>query len=135
MANWRERLYRFMSGRYGMDALYKFLQVLFWISFVVNLFLRSTVMSVITWVILIVMLLRVFSRRHEARRRENELYLQLSKPLRSWGSLQMRKIRDRNHRFRRCPNCRTILRLPVKKGKHTVTCPMCHQDVKVRIRF
>lgn len=135
MAGWRDRFIRFMSGRYGMDALYKFLQVLFWISFIVNLLLRSWVLSIFTWIVLLIMLLRVFSRRYEARRRENELYLQLSKPLRSWGNLQLRKMKDRQHRFRRCPHCRAILRLPVKKGKHTATCPMCHQDVKVRIRF
>lgn len=32
--------------------------------------------------------------------------------------------------YKKCPNCRQKIRLPLKKGKHTVKCPKCSNNVK-----
>ena len=134
MANWKDKIIRMMYGRYGADALYGFLQVLFWLLFVVNLFARSVLLSVLTSLVLVWMLFRFFSRDREMRRKENEWFLRASKPMRSFLSLQQMRWRERKtKRFRRCPYCKTILRLPIKKGTHVAGCPQCHRDVKVHI--
>ncbi len=134
MPNWKDKMIRMMYGRYGADTLYAFLQVLFWIVFVVNLFVRSSILSLFSSLILVWMLFRFFSRNIEKRRKENECFLRISKPMRSFISLQKMRWRERkNKRFRRCPYCKTILRLPIKKGVHVASCPKCHHDVKVHI--
>lgn len=40
---------------------------------------------------------------------------------------------DRDHCFRICPECMANLRLPKKKGKHTVVCPRCKHRFEVKI--
>lgn len=40
---------------------------------------------------------------------------------------------DRDHCFRICPECRANIRLPKKRGKHTVVCPRCRCRFEVRI--
>lgn len=136
MSNWKDKIIRFMYGRYGADQLYVFLQVVFWVSVFVNLFARTPVLSVVTWAAFLLMLFRFFSKNLEQRRKENEWYLKVSKPVRSFLSLQKMRLRDRKtRRYRRCPYCRTILRLPIKKGTHVAECPSCHKDVKVTFYF
>ncbi len=33
-----------------------------------------------------------------------------------------------------CPSCKKKIRLPNKKGLHDVTCPICHQEYKIKIK-
>ena len=40
---------------------------------------------------------------------------------------------DRDHCFRICPQCRANIRLPKKRGKHTVVCPRCKCRFEVSI--
>lgn len=136
MSNWKDKLIRFMYGRYGTDALYGFLQFVFWACLIVNLFVRSTVLSVVTWILIVLIFFRFFSRNIEQRRKENEMFLKAFGPVKSFFSLQLMKAKGfKTRRYRRCPYCRTILRLPIKKGKHVASCPVCHKDVNVTIWF
>ena len=41
---------------------------------------------------------------------------------------------DKCHVYRKCPNCKAVLRLPNKVGKHTTVCPRCNKEFKVRVR-
>ncbi len=40
---------------------------------------------------------------------------------------------DKDHCFRICPECAANIRLPKKKGKHTVVCPRCKCRFEVKI--
>lgn len=40
---------------------------------------------------------------------------------------------DKDHCFRICPECKANIRLPKKKGKHTVVCPRCKCRFEVKI--
>lgn len=40
---------------------------------------------------------------------------------------------DKDHCFRICPECKANIRLPKKKGKHTVVCPRCRCRFEVKI--
>ncbi len=40
---------------------------------------------------------------------------------------------DKEHCFRTCPECLANLRLPKKKGAHTVVCPRCQCRFEVKI--
>lgn len=136
MGSIKEKLARFMSGRYGADQLYYFCITISFILIIANSFIRSSIISSLTWVILILILFRIFSRNIYKRRMENEKFLKLWNPSKAKLSLTIRRIKEiRTHRFRKCPNCKKVLRLPRRKGKHTVNCPCCNSDFELNIFF
>jgi hypothetical protein len=136
MANFKDRIARFMNGRYGIDQLYFGLIVLYTVLFFANASIRSFIIDILMWAVLIFMLYRIFSRNVYARSRENEKFLKIWNPIKATGKLTIRRIKEiKTHRFRKCPHCSTMLRLPRKTGEHTVECPRCHHDFEVRIRF
>lgn len=137
MANFKEKLMRFMNGRYGIDELYFGLIILYIIMFFVNYALKRVfIIDILMWAVLIFMIYRIFSRNVHARNMENEKFLKIWNPIKSTSKLTIRRIKEiKTHRFRKCPHCSTMLRLPRKTGKHTVECPSCHHDFKVRIRL
>lgn len=136
MGNLKNRLARFMQGRYGADQLYMVSIVAYLILMIINLFLASRVLSSLMWVIIIWAIFRAFSRNIHKRRSENQKFLIVWHPIKSKTSLMVRRMKEiRTHRYRRCPNCKTVLRLPLKKGEHTVKCPRCKKKCKIHIRW
>ena len=134
MGNFKNKLYRFLYGRYGNDALNKFLLWVYviWVlaGAVIELFTNSVWFSVFYWVsslaLAIWMLSRSFSRNIAARRKENERFCNFFKLIKN-------KHRDRKtHVYRKCPECKVVLRLPKSKGKHFVVCPRCKNRFKVK---
>ena len=134
MGKFKNKLYRFAYGRYGTDTLNK---VLLWVYVVwvlvlsiVSLFIDSVWFSLFYWVstiaLVIWMIFRMFSRNIVARRKENEKFCNFFK-------LRRNKFRDRKtHVYRKCPECKVVLRLPKSKGKHFVVCPKCKNRFKVK---
>ena len=124
----------FMIGRYGVDELYYGLFALWGITALINIFAQSAVVSIVGTAAAVFMIFRFLSKNILKRRRENEVFLKLWKPVKSWFVLQRDRFRDRKTaRYRRCPRCGAILKLPNKKGKHTTTCPKCGNRFDVRI--
>ena len=134
----RNRLSNFMVGRYGTDALNKFLLVL-WIALaVVNLFLRSTVLRIAVFALCVIVLLRTLSRNFAARQKENDLFLRLTARLRGARSkfresalgrrvelLRLRISQRKTHCFFECPSCGAALRVPRRKGLMEIRCVRC----------
>jgi hypothetical protein len=109
----RERLYSFMIGRNGTDALSLALLVLYLIVCVINLFLRSYIVYTLAYAIIIYSLFRIFSRNLPARRKENAWYLRVKGKIVGFFKLQKNKWRDRKtHAYRKCPVCKSVLCLP-----------------------
>lgn len=134
MGKFKDRMERFMSGRYGVDQLYYAMLVLCLVLMVVNIFVKSAVISVLAWAFLICIIFRSFSRSVYKRRMENERFLMLWNLAKAKCSLTIRRMKEiRTHRFRRCRHCKAVLRLPRKGGQHTVQCPRCHKEFQIRI--
>ena len=130
----REKFYRFMQGRYGVDQLYRFIFFLALVLMIINTFLRNPMLNLVVYALLILDIFRMLSKNHSARYAENQKYLRLSHRITGWFSLQRRKWKERkDYRYRRCPHCRATLRLPNRKGSHVVNCPKCHQDFNIKI--
>ena len=128
----RERIARFMAGRYGVDQLNK--DLLWFYLILVLLVMFVPYLQILVWAVLVWMLFRMLSRNYQKRWAENNKYMQYRKKVTGWFSLQKRKISDRKtHRYRRCPYCKATVRLPYKKGTHTVACPRCKKDFQVKI--
>ena len=134
-SGFREKIARFMMGRYGADRLYHFLVSLCCIMIVVNFFVNSLLLSLVETGLFIYANFRVMSRNVYKRQRENAAFLKILEKQKGFFKLQKAKRRDRKtHVFKKCPSCKNNLRLPRQKGKHTVLCPCCKNRFEVKIR-
>ncbi len=128
----RAWLARTMAGRYGVDQLNKDLLWVYIALVVISLFVPYV--NYLALLVAVWMMFRILSRNLQKRYQENMKYLAFRNKITGWFGLQKRKWNERKtHRYRRCPHCKATVRLPYKKGKHTVGCPRCHQDFQVRI--
>ncbi len=120
-------LRRFMYGRYGSDQLNMAILVAAVLVSLTNsiltVFLRESrvyssivapILSVIVYGLLIYSFFRMFSRNIYKRQRENRRFTQL------WM-----RLKDRNNRYFRCPNCKQTVRVPRGRGKICIRCPKC----------
>ena len=128
MKNWFQKMGRkltqWMQGRYGYDELSRFLSVVALVLVIVGIFVPYV--SFLAWVLLVLSLLRSYSRNIARRERERATYLQLTSRLRRFVNRQKNRWRDRKtHRYYKCKGCKTYLRLPKGKGKIKITCPNC----------
>lgn len=129
----------FMTGRAGPDELYRFLNMAALVLIVIDIFVRNEIANAVLFgaamLLLIVAIWRAFSKNVQKRRAENAKYLAVRAKVTGWFKLQRDKIQFRKtHVFRTCPNCKRTLRLPRKKGEHTVTCPVCQTKFHVSVK-
>lgn len=131
-------LQRFFYGRYGADELGRFLIVSYFVFFFLNRlpinWRIAMVFHYIGLVSLLLCLFRMMSRNIWKRQQENSWYLSKTRRIRSFFQFQQRRYRERKtYLYHRCPHCKAMVRLPRKKGKHTVCCPKCHVDFSLKI--
>jgi len=128
-------LYKFLYGRYGIDDLYKVSVIVYLILVVINIFVNSRILTTIELLIFMIIMYRSLSRNIVRRRWENEKYLKIKRGIvKKYNSIKKR-IQVRNtHMYRKCPKCRKTLRLPLKKGEHTVKCPCCSKKFSVKCK-
>lgn len=120
-------LRRFMYGRYGSDQLNMAILIaavlLSLVNSILTVFLRSSqvystiiapILSVAVYGLLIYSFFRMLSRNIYKRQRENRRFTQL------WT-----RVKDRNNRYFRCPNCKQTVRVPRGRGKICIRCPKC----------
>ena len=130
----RERIARFMAGRNGADRFYHFLIALCFVIIVINVFVNSVILSVLELSVLIYATFRVLSKNIYKRQAENRAFLKLTEKPRKHFELVKCKIRDRKtHVYKKCPACKSNLRLPRERGKHTVVCPRCGNRFDAKI--
>lgn len=134
MESIKNKLIRFMTGRYGIDQLYYAGLFLALGLMMINMVVNVTILMVISNGLILLMVLRGFSRNINRRRSENEQFLKLWNPVKKAVRIFFRRIKEiRFHRYRKCPHCRKTLKLPIKRGKHMVKCPACKESFAVRV--
>lgn len=119
-------LQRFMYGRNGVDQLtVLILFVSVAILFVASAF-RILWLPLLYYVGVGLAFYRTLSKDLVKRRSENYFLLRKIKGVGSWSKVQKRIIQERKtHRHFKCPSCKQRLRVPVGKGKITITCSKC----------
>lgn len=123
----REKFQRFMMGRYGNDNLNN---ALIWgalIIFILQMFLRNSILMILGYLLWGFAIYRMFSRKVYQRNNENVLFLQKTKPIRHRFSCIVKGFQDKQNRYFVCPSCAQIVRVPKGRGKIEITCPNCHQ--------
>lgn len=129
----REKLQRFMAGRYGADELGKMLNVGVWVCLILSLFSAlAPVLSVFYFVgmgLLIYQCFRMFSRNVSKRYEENQKYLNIRYRATVKRDRMKKRFAQRDtYRFFKCPDCRQTVRVPKGKGKICITCPKCKKE-------
>lgn len=130
-----EKINKFLNGRYGVDELYRFLLIVCLIIVITNLFIYSMVLRIIELIIFVFAIYRAFSKDTYKRSKENKKYLEIKSKIEGYFNYQKKKYKDRNtHMYKKCPKCRQKIRLPLRKGNHTVKCPNCKEIFEVKCR-
>ena len=111
----------FMIGRYGSDKLNIYL-----LGAGIVLMLLGSIFggkvplmswcSLLSYVPLFWCIFRMYSRNIEARRRENAAFVNF-----------FNHLKDKDHRYFRCPRCHQTVRVPRGRGKINIRCPKCSE--------
>lgn len=138
MRNFIQRFMIFMQGRYGTDALNKFLFGLFIVLWIVNIFvfnrLARSIILLVELLIIVLTMFRSFSRNINKRSAENRVFIKYYNPVKSRIKLSILKFKDRKeYKYLKCPVCKSQLRVKNKKGNHTVRCPRCGSEFDKKI--
>ncbi len=120
--NWLRRM---MYGRYGGDQLSWFLLVVYVLLTLLSGLPHLWALSWLALAILVWSFFRMFSRNYNQRRAENARFLTLAGPALRWLKMRRTILRDREHRYFRCPNCGQYLRVPRGMGRVTINCRSC----------
>ena len=142
MRRFRDKLIAFMYGRNGMDKFNQFLFKIYFILlislWIVSIFanpLLYGIMSMCLTVFAAYIAFRCFSKNIVKRQIENRRFLETRSKLKAELNLTKSRIRDRKtHIFKKCPQCKAVLRLRRIKGKHKAVCPRCSKSFDVRVR-
>ena len=125
----KEKLQRFMMGRYGTDDFSKFLLGTTLALWIINIFVNSTVLYSWALLLLFYSYYRMFSRNLAKRRQENAKFLDIKRKILSKLNLGKFQRKDhKTHHIYRCPTCRQKIRIPRGKGRICITCPKCKTE-------
>lgn len=124
----------FMYGRNGIDQLYLASGILLFAILILQVFIDSVLLSLLSTGLLIWIFYRFFSKNRLARQAENRKFMDFFEQIQRKTKKPMRRVKEiKTHRYRKCHSCKTTLRLPRKRGKHKVRCPRCSQLNEVKI--
>ncbi len=122
----RNRLARFMYGRYGSDDFCRFLLIAMFVCVILNMFIPTSIFYYIALVLLVYSYYRMFSKDINKRTQENQMYLRYKTRFTGYFSSRRKMMGYRKtHRIYSCPECRQKIKVPKGKGKIMITCPRC----------
>lgn len=121
----REKLMRFMMGRYGNDRLNQFLMIAALVFMVLSMF-GPNLFYILAFGIMIYAYFRMFSRNIAKRSRENQWYLVREMKVRGFFQKKKRELKQlKEYHIYKCPGCGQKIRVPRGKGKIAVRCRKC----------
>lgn len=125
----RERLVRFMQGRYGVDKFSNFLIILALVLLVLDLFFPFVFLRTVALLLVLYAYFRILSKNHYKRYAENERYMKYYNKVRFfWARRKSHMEQRRTHKIYKCPSCKQSIRVPKGKGKIAITCPKCRTE-------
>ena len=128
----REKLERFMEGRYGMDQLSRFMDFAALALLIVSLFIKGMAGSILFYAAVVLIVwsyIRIFSRNTHKRYVENERFLSLTGRLLSgFSNRRYHQEQRKIYKYFYCPGCRQKVRVPKGKGRICITCPKCRRE-------
>ncbi|MDY4693803.1 MAG: hypothetical protein SO401_09720 [Blautia sp.] len=130
----RDKLNKFMQGRYGVDEFARFTlgAALFCVLLgsvlaVVSLPGAGQILNTLGLALIIYTYYRILSRNIQKRYTENQKYLSKTQNMRLKFSKEKSMMQQRKtHHIYTCPGCGQKIRIPRGKGKIEIECPRCH---------
>ena len=128
-----KKLKRFAKDRYGGDQLSLVLLILSVLLTLVGHLTKLYLFIFISYIPLIISVYRMFSKNIHKRRMENYKFSIYISPIYSkYKNIQKRFGERKTHKFFKCPDCKSKLRLPKGKGRIIITCPKCNNKFEKR---
>ena len=119
----KEKLQRFMWGRYGNDRFNQFLMIVALVCLALSFF-GLRIFYVLALALLVYVYYRMFSRNMSKRSAENQWYLK--------KEMKVRRKKlftgHRDYKIFKCPKCGQKLRVPRHKGKIAIHCRKCGEE-------
>lgn len=114
-----------MKNRYGIDELHNFMFKIYLMLFIINIFLKSSIINFFELLLIILIFYRFLSKNINARRKENMWFLNIK---------NKSKYSD-GYIYKKCPKCKKLLKLPIpyKKGIKSVICPKCNKKFSMLV--
>lgn len=122
----KERLQRFMYGRYGVDGLGNFIIWTAVALMILSWFIPGPVLGTVSLVLLFWGYFRMFSRNVQKRYQENCVYYRYVNKVKDFFKKQKSYMQQRKtHHIYKCPQCKQKIRIPKGKGRVAITCKRC----------
>jgi DNA-directed RNA polymerase subunit RPC12/RpoP len=121
----RQKLQRFMMGRYGNDGLNRFLMIVALVCLVISFF-GPSIFYMLGLIFMGYAYFRMFSRQTYKRALENQKFYQWEMKVKSaWKRKKNEFAQRKDYRIYKCPNCKQKIRVPKGRGKIAITCRKC----------
>ena len=126
----KEKLIRFMQGRYGVESFSKFLLVAgLVVVFASAMFTDGAaggILYILGWLLVIYCYFRMFSKNVTKRYGENQAFLAKTSKIRNFFKAQKSMWKQRKvYHIYKCPDCKQKIRIPKGKGRIEIRCPKC----------
>lgn len=127
----KDKFYRFMQGRYGVDQFAKFTMGVALVSIVLAIFVNTgssagSLLDMLGLVAIVYTYFRIFSRNISKRAQENQKYLSATATIRQRLNKEKNMMKQRkDYHIYTCPSCGQKVRIPRGKGKIEISCPKC----------
>lgn len=126
MSGFKQRMARFMYGRYGNDQLSRLYLSLAMACLIMNLFTHLAVFYAAGLMLLGYGMYRSFSKDIAKMSAQNQKYLNW----RYQRAVKLNHVKQhwaqrKDYCFFRCPSCKQKVRVPRGRGKIAITCPKC----------
>lgn len=125
----KQKLQRFMAGRYGGDKLGQIYMGISMVLLVLSLFTKWNIIYVLALGLIIYEYYRMMSKKIDKRYAENQKFMNWRYQLAVKKNKQKEQWAQRKvYHFYKCPSCKQKVRVPKGKGKICITCPKCKTD-------
>lgn len=125
----REKIQRFMIGRYGADELAKAQSIAALILLFLSMFSRLGIFYWLAIALMIYSTWRMFSKNISKRYAENQKYLNYRYQMTvKWNRFKKHLAQRKIYRIYKCPQCKQKVRVPKGRGKICITCPKCRTE-------
>lgn len=129
----REDMRDVMSRRCGLDELNNFIILIGFIFILISLFSKKWVFTLLGAFFVILCYVRVFSKKLDKRRKENDFYMrymgrvvEVVQYIKLCVRMKVKTIKDEEYAYFVCSTCKQIVRVPKGKNKVNIRCPKCN---------
>lgn len=129
----REKLMRFMYGRYGVDKLSRHLVIVGMVFCVLSLLGGGNLFYLLSIILFVYGYFRIFSKKHAKRYKELCTYEKFLSKVKRYPEKWKKEAKQRKeYRIFKCPNCKQKIRIPKGRGNVEIRCQKCRAVFRKR---